>query len=107
MTNIQKKEIQLLFKVKEMRRKKLKKALVIIICIVSLGLFTTYVVWNYVPVPKALAPVIMRVMKIYVQRLRVKLLYKTDHQALLAACRELSKRVTDGNMENGPYELRS
>jgi hypothetical protein len=37
----------------------------------------------------------------------VKLLYKTDHQALLAACRELSKKVTDGNMANGPYELRS
>lgn len=90
-----------------MSRKRIKKVLIIIICIVSLGVFTTYVVWNYVPVPKALTPVMMRVMKIYVQRLRVKLLYKTDHQALLASCRELSKRVTDGNMENGPYELRS
>jgi hypothetical protein len=90
----------------DMSRTRFKKALVIVICIVSLGVVTTYVIWNFVPVPKALEPVIMRVMFINAQRLRIKLLYKTDHQALLVACRDLSKRVTNGNMANGPYQLR-
>jgi len=68
---------------------------------------TTYIVLNYVPVPDVVARGIMRALKIYARRERVKLLYKTDHQALLAACRELSKKVTDGKMANGPYYLRT
>ena len=90
-----------------MSRKRLKKALIIIICIFGPGMVTTYVVWNYAPVPEVVARGFMRVLKIYARRCRVKLLYKTDHQALLVACRELSKKVTDGNMANGRYELRS
>jgi len=37
---------------------------------------------------------------------QVRLLYKTDHQALLEACRELSKRVATGDMKGGSYYLR-
>ena len=36
---------------------------------------------------------------------RVRLLYKTDHQALLEACRELSKQVTIGDLKTGTYWL--
>ncbi len=34
---------------------------------------------------------------------RVRLLYETDHQALLDACRELSKRVAAGELKPGEY----
>ncbi|MFH1716052.1 MAG: hypothetical protein ABIF19_01765 [Planctomycetota bacterium] len=37
---------------------------------------------------------------------QIRLLYKTDHQALLAACRELSKQVTKGELKAGTYWVR-
>lgn len=36
----------------------------------------------------------------------VRLLCETDHQALLGACRELSKRVTTGNLKPRQYNVR-
>lgn len=35
---------------------------------------------------------------------RVRLLYETDHQALLDACQELSKRVAAGELKPGEYD---
>ena len=40
------------------------------------------------------------------QRKRVSLLYETDHQALLKACKELSKMVAKGELKPGEYYLR-
>jgi hypothetical protein len=88
-------------------RKKIKKAIVIVICIIGLGIVATVAFFHTAPGKKLSARGFMSVMRIYVKQLRVKLLYKTDHKALLAACRELSKKVTDGNIPNGPYRLRS
>ncbi|MHC4727726.1 MAG: hypothetical protein ACYS17_10925, partial [Planctomycetota bacterium] len=87
-------------------RKKIKKAIVIVVCIIGLVIAATAVFFRTEPGKKLFGHGMMRVLMIYARRERVKLLYKTDHQALLTACRELSKEVTDGNMPNGPYYLR-
>ena len=39
------------------------------------------------------------------KRTQVRLLCKTDHQALLKACRDLSKEVPGGNLKPGRYYL--
>jgi hypothetical protein len=91
-----------------MSRTRIEIALLIVIfCVVSLGAVTTYVVWHHAPVPDVVGRAIMEDMYILGQRQRVHLLYKTNHQALLAACRKVSKKVTNGDMKNGPYRLRS
>lgn len=41
------------------------------------------------------------------RELRVRLLYKTDHQALLDACRELSHGVRSSSLKPGMYPIRS
>ena len=41
-----------------------------------------------------------------VNRTQVRMLCKTDHQALLEACRELSRRVSEGDLKAGGYYLR-
>ncbi len=41
-----------------------------------------------------------------VRQRQVRLLYKTDHQALLEACRELSGRVVRGDLKPGTYSIR-
>ena len=38
---------------------------------------------------------------------RVKLLYETDHKALLQACRELSQRATSGELKPNMYGVRT
>jgi hypothetical protein len=40
------------------------------------------------------------------QHLRTRLLCETDHQAVLDACRELSKQVGSGALEAGSYSVR-
>ena len=37
---------------------------------------------------------------------KVRLLYQTDHQQLLQACRELSKQVFAGDLKPGEYQIR-
>lgn len=41
----------------------------------------------------------------YADRMRVRLLCKTDHRALLEACRELSRRASIGELRTGPYRV--
>jgi len=43
----------------------------------------------------------------YERELRVQLLYRTDHQALLEACRELSTRVGKRELKPGMYRIRA
>ena len=38
-------------------------------------------------------------------RMKVRLLCKTDHQALLEACNKLSKQVTNGELKPGKYMI--
>jgi hypothetical protein len=45
-------------------------------------------------------------MNVELEDLRPKLLCETDHQALLAACRELSSQVADGKLEANYYRVR-
>jgi len=90
-----------------MSRTRIRKALVIVICVVGLGVITTYAVWHFVPVPNVFARGFMGFMYILVQRKRVHLLYKTDHQVLLDACRELSRRAAAGDLKYGKYDVRS
>lgn len=40
------------------------------------------------------------------QHRQIHLLYKTDHQALLEACNELSKQVASGGLAAGTYSIR-
>ncbi|UCC98850.1 MAG: hypothetical protein JSW66_02945 [Phycisphaerales bacterium] len=40
------------------------------------------------------------------QEMRARLLYHTDHQALLDACREISRRVVIGDLRPGTYNIR-
>ncbi len=40
------------------------------------------------------------------QHLRTRLLCETDHQALMDACRELSRQVSSGKLEPGSYSVR-
>ena len=40
-----------------------------------------------------------------VQQRQIRLLCKTDHQALLEACRELSKQVAKGELKAGKYNV--
>jgi len=41
------------------------------------------------------------------QEMQTRLLYETDHQALLEACRELSRRVARGDLKPGTYSIRN
>jgi len=47
----------------------------------------------------------MHIMMIRTQRLRVRLLYETDHEALLSACRELSKKRAAGILKPQSYNV--
>lgn len=42
----------------------------------------------------------------YAERAQVRLLCETDHQVLLEACRELSRRVATGELKPGRYYVR-
>lgn len=66
----------------------------------ALGLVFLYI-WPYMK--------FIRLMKVEVekeQQRKVRLLSDTDHQALLEACRELSRRVSAGDLEPGGYLVR-
>lgn len=53
-----------------------------------------------------LAPLIFFVGLHYLlDRMKVRLLCKTDHQALLEACNELPKQAAKGNLKPGKYEV--
>ena len=49
---------------------------------------------------------LMQIMQVHVQRKRVCLLYETDHEALLHACRELSKKKAVGILKQQRYKVR-
>ena len=73
---------------------------------VGLALAIAFAVYYFVPWQKLGAHGFMRILYKYSQQRRVRLLYKTDHQDLLGACRELSKRVSIGDLRPGKYSLR-
>lgn len=77
---------------------------------VALALAIAFTVYYFAPLPlreDVCARGFMKVMYVLVQRKRVHLLYKTDHQALLDACRELSRRAAAGDLKHGMYYVRS
>lgn len=66
-------------------------AIVLALCFVSWDLYCLRGVWRVISDAR--------------QR-RVRLLYETDHAALLQACRELSRRVARGDLKPGTYYVR-
>ena len=48
----------------------------------------------------------MKKVKKDVKQRQARLLYETDHQALLKACRELSRQVARGDLKPGRYSIR-
>ena len=77
-------------------RKKILLAILIALA-VSLALPVAYSPWT---------PVTFFIMARRANQLRVELLCKTDFHALLAACRELSKRAAEGDIKPGTYDVR-
>jgi hypothetical protein len=49
--------------------------------------------------------VFIQTMSKYKDQRQVRLLCETDHQALLGACRELSRRVARGDLKPGQYNI--
>jgi len=47
----------------------------------------------------------LHIMQARAQRIRIRLLYRTDHESLLVACRELSKKKADGVLESRMYNV--
>lgn len=84
-----------------------KKGLIIIVGVIGLSMVIAFAFWRFVRWQDLFARGFRRVMYIYVQRKRVKLLYKTDHQALLEACRELSRSAATGSLKHRKYNIRS
>ncbi|MHC4539144.1 MAG: hypothetical protein ACYTEK_05515 [Planctomycetota bacterium] len=82
-----------------------KKVLIIVVAIVGLGVAGALAVSRFVPWHDLFVAAFRRAMVIHVQRKRVRLLYKTDHQALLDACRELSKQRAAGRSRK--YNIQS
>lgn len=86
-----------------MSRTRLKKALVIAaVIILAVVIFVGYMVGDYLIIH---GPVFFGIRD--AQRKQVSLLYKTDHQALLKACRELSRRVAAEDLKSGTYRIRT
>jgi len=83
------------------RRKKIVLTVVITLAVAlgaSLALPVAYSPWKHVWI---------RVMVSRANQMRAELLRKTDFEALLAACRELSKRAADGALKPGRYFIRN
>jgi hypothetical protein len=47
----------------------------------------------------------LHIMQARAQRIRIRLLYRTDHKSLLLACRELSKKKAAGVLESQMYNV--
>ena len=47
----------------------------------------------------------LHIMQARAQRIRVRLLYRTDHESLLLACRELSKKKAAGILKSQMYNI--
>jgi len=71
------------------------KRLILIGVIVAFGGYALYCAWCFVMLPPD------------TDALRVRLLYKTDHAALLDACRDLSRRPAAGELKPRTYHFRS
>ncbi|MHC4752543.1 MAG: hypothetical protein ACYTFW_22065 [Planctomycetota bacterium] len=79
-----------------------KKVLKIIVAVVIIALVASFVLLvRYSP----WVPVTFFVWFNKTQRMQVRLLCETDHQALLNACRELLRQVDEGNLKPGLYPI--
>jgi hypothetical protein len=85
---------------KDMKMARNKKMLIIGIAIILVIGSVVYFVWQFWDVA-----LVIRTMSRNKQQGQVRLLCKTDHQALLDACRELSRRVARGDLKSGRYNV--
>jgi hypothetical protein len=89
---------------KDMKMKSRKKMVFKIVFIVLAIIFAASFVLPIAYSPWL--PIWFCVMAHQEERMRVRLLCKTDHEVLLEACRELSKRVGRGDLKPGRYNVR-
>jgi len=89
-------------KKKGYKRKILKAIVIAAVIILAVVIFVGYMVGDYLI---TYGTVFFGVRD--AQRKQVCLLYKTDHQALLKACRELSRRVAAKDLKPGKYWIRT
>ncbi|MBW7989770.1 MAG: hypothetical protein FVQ84_07120, partial [Planctomycetes bacterium] len=89
-------------KKKGYKRKTLKAIVIAALIILAVVIFVGYMVGDYLIIH---GPVFFGIRD--AQRKQASLLYKTDHQALLKACRELSRRVAAGDLKPGEYRIRT
>lgn len=81
-----------------------KRVLKIVIAVVAITLAVSFVLpIAYSP----WTPIGIFITAHQANRMRVRLLCKTDHNALLEACRELSKELAAGDLNPGKYRVRS
>jgi len=78
-----------------------KKMLLIIVAIILVIAPIVYFAWHFWDMA-----LFIRTMSREVKQEKIHLLCKTDHQALLDACRELSIRVARGDLRPGQYNVR-
>ncbi len=72
-----------------MNKRITNKRIVIVLCIVFVLVFL----------------ILFAAVHYLLDRVRVRLLCETDHQALLEACNKLSKQVANGELKPGKYEV--
>ena len=82
-------------------RKKMIVKIIVAVLLITLAV-------NFI-LPAAYSPLFrvgIFIMSNLVKRTQVRLLCETDHQVLLEACRELSRRVNVGDLRHGTYYFR-
>jgi hypothetical protein len=83
------------------KTKNLKVIIIVTVIILAVVIFIGYMVGDFLIIHSSVFFGIRDV-----QRKKIQLLYKTDHQALLKACRELSRRVAEGDLKPKTYRIR-
>lgn len=86
---------------------KIRKKLVLKIVVVIVIILGASFVLPFPCSPSPWMPVAIFILNRQAQLMRTRLLCKTDHQALLEACRELLRKVETGELNTGFYTVRS